>query len=150
MPYERTCPNLPFHGLLEEGKGLLERGQAKAALAAISEAQRTDRTLEIPAEVWGYLCWLGNRWGNNAPDIMPACEQAVALAPDNSHFRHDRGVARALTGNIDGAIADFQAFIAWTHNEEFAALDRGAPCWEESFHCGGVREAPLSIVYKEA
>ena len=29
-----------------------------------------------------------------------------------------RGLARALTGDIEGAIADFQVFVEWTSNEE--------------------------------
>jgi regulator of sirC expression with transglutaminase-like and TPR domain len=51
-------------------------------------------------------------------DVMHACEQAVALAPEDGGVRDSRGLARAQTGNVDGAIADFQAFIAWTNNEE--------------------------------
>ena len=29
-----------------------------------------------------------------------------------------RGLARALTGDIEGAIADFQVYVNWTSNEE--------------------------------
>src|SRR5437868_15137635 len=49
---------------------------------------------------------------------MEACETAVALEPENGKFRDSRGLARALTGNIAGAIEDFQAFVDWTDNEE--------------------------------
>jgi Flp pilus assembly protein TadD len=38
---------------------------------------------------------------------MSACEKAVALAPKNGEFRDSRGIARALTGNKQGAIEDF-------------------------------------------
>lgn len=42
---------------------------------------------------------------------MRACEQAVALAPENCDIRNSRGLARALTGDIEGAIENFQAFV---------------------------------------
>jgi hypothetical protein len=45
---------------------------------------------------------------------MLACENAVSLAPKNGEFRDSRGIARALTGNKQGAIEDFQAYIKWT------------------------------------
>jgi hypothetical protein len=44
---------------------------------------------------------------------MHACEEAVRIEPQNGSFRDSRGVARALTGNKEGAIEDFKAFIAW-------------------------------------
>lgn len=42
-----------------------------------------------------------------------ACEQAVALADpaDAPGFRDSRGLARALTGDVPGAITDFQEFV---------------------------------------
>ena len=43
--------------------------------------------------------------------VLFACEQAVQLAPDNAGYRDSRGLARALTGNTQGAIEDFQAFV---------------------------------------
>ena len=49
---------------------------------------------------------------------MFACEKAVALSPDEDYIIDSRGLARALTGDIEGAIADFQVFVEWTSNEE--------------------------------
>jgi regulator of sirC expression with transglutaminase-like and TPR domain len=40
---------------------------------------------------------------------MDACERAVALAPDDGQIRDSRGLARAMTGNIEGAIEDFSS-----------------------------------------
>lgn len=56
------------------------------------------------------LCWNGSLWGY-AADVMNACEQAVALDPENAGSWDSRGVARALVGNTKGAIEDFQDFI---------------------------------------
>jgi hypothetical protein len=43
-----------------------------------------------------------------------ACENAVKLASpkDKSGYQDSRGVAKALTGDTSGAIADFEVFIA--------------------------------------
>jgi regulator of sirC expression with transglutaminase-like and TPR domain len=49
---------------------------------------------------------------------MQACENAVTLAPKNGRFRDSRGIARALMGNKQGAIEDFQAFIKSTDSDD--------------------------------
>jgi hypothetical protein len=42
---------------------------------------------------------------------MFACERAVELQPDNRDIRETHGVARAITGDIKGAIEDFEYYI---------------------------------------
>ena len=59
-------------------------------------------------------------WGH-AAEVMAACEQAVALAPDHGDIRDSRGLARALTGDVAGAIDDFEAYVAWTGNDRSRA-----------------------------
>ena len=44
---------------------------------------------------------------------MAACDQAVALEPENGDWSRRRGIARALTGDFAGAIADLETFVAW-------------------------------------
>ena len=99
------------------GEMLTRQGDIEKAVAAYAEAQKLDPTMEIPAFVGNNLCWWGSLWGH-ATDVMEACETAVALEPENRKFRDSRGLARALTGNIAGAIEDFQAFVEWTDDEE--------------------------------
>ena len=99
------------------GEMLARQGDIEKAVAAYSEAQTLDPTIEIPASVGDNLCRWGSLWGNPA-EVMEACETAVALEPQNGKFRDSRGLARALTGNIAGAIEDFQAFVNWTDNQE--------------------------------
>ncbi len=57
----------------------------------------------------------------HAAEVMAACEQAVALAPDHAGIRESRGLARALTGDVAGAIDDFEAFVAWTGSDRSRA-----------------------------
>ena len=44
-----------------------------------------------------------------------------------------RGLARALTGDIEGAIADFQVYVNWTSNEERKAQRQE---WIKAFQAG--------------
>jgi hypothetical protein len=62
------------------------------------------------------VCWYGSLDGRPR-DVLPACERAVTLAPDDGSVRDSRGVARALTGDLVGAIDDFTAFVAWAHQD---------------------------------
>jgi hypothetical protein len=59
------------------------------------------------ASWWNELCWNGSLW-EHAADVMEACERAVMLAPDSGEIRDSRGVARAMTGDVAGAIEDFE------------------------------------------
>lgn len=56
------------------------------------------------------VCWEGAML-NQAAIVLPACEAAVEAAPNNASYRDSRGVARALTGDRAGAIADFQFYL---------------------------------------
>ena len=64
---------------------------------------------------------------------MFACEKAVALAPKHGEIRDSRGLARALTGNTQGAIEDFQAFVDWTNNDEQRLQRQG---WIDALRAG--------------
>ena len=117
-PYELTCSNLPIHpSIIAEGQQLAKQGKVKKALEVYTEAQTLDPRLKISAESWNSLCWYGSLWGH-AADVKHACEQAVTLAPEDGGIRDSRGLAQALTGNIDGAIADFRVFMAGTGDEQ--------------------------------
>ncbi len=89
----------------------------EAQKPAITEAQKLVPSLTINKDkVWNSLCWYSSIKGF-AKDVMLACEKAVELEPDNEGFRDSRGLARALTGNIEGAIEDFQVYIDKTNDQ---------------------------------
>ncbi len=108
------------HARLAEGRRLARAGNTSEAVAAYRIAQERFARLTITASDWNQLCWNGSLWGH-AAEVMAACEQAVALAPDNGSIRDSRGLARALAGDVAGAIDDFEAFVAWTGNERARA-----------------------------
>ncbi len=56
---------------------------------------------------------------------MPACQKAVTLEPENAGYRGSLGIAKALTGDKEGAIQDFQAFIELSDNPGVKSVIQG-------------------------
>jgi hypothetical protein len=56
----------------------------------------------------------------------------TGLSP-RQRFRASRGIARALTGNKQGAIEDFQAYIKWTDWDEGKKQRQG---WIDALKAG--------------
>ena len=115
--YDRTCIDLPAHesairALYDQGSELARGGDVDGALARFHQAAELDPTLEGSADDWDLLCRQGSLWGR-AADVLEACEQAVALAPDDGGIRESRALARALTKDYEGAAEDLQFFLDW-------------------------------------
>ncbi len=83
--------------------------QFQSALATLRQLA-TLAPEDQDAGLWNGLCWDGSLNGQ-ARLVLPACEEAVKLAPGDTNIQDSRGLARALTGNIPGAITDFEAYI---------------------------------------
>jgi hypothetical protein len=89
----------------------MDRGVQGNILAAIQDyelAQTIDTGLEIDPDVWDLLCWVGVLH-NQAIEILFASEKATHSDPDNPVYRDTRGLVRALTGDTQGAIEDFES-----------------------------------------
>jgi WD40 repeat protein len=91
------------------GSELVENGQVEQALAAYRSADELCPELDIPASAFNILCWYGSLLGY-AAQVQQAGDRAVQLLPDPD-IRDSRGVARALNGDYQGAIEDFEAFV---------------------------------------
>jgi hypothetical protein len=67
---------------------------------------------EMTSEQWNQLCWNGSVWGH-AAEVMFACERAVEMDEGSGRFgsADSRGLARALVGTLEGALADFRDFV---------------------------------------
>ena len=102
--------------LLNKGRKLVTEGKVEEAIASYQKAEKIDPT-QISAFNWNKLCRYGSLY-QKAADVMFACDKAVALSPKDGDIIESRGLARALTGDIEGAIADFQVYVNWTSNEE--------------------------------
>lgn len=99
-----------FNELLQEGEKRVLEGDIDLAIALYTEAQTLNNFLTIGANSWNKLCWYGSLWGY-ADRVLEACETAVTLAPENINIIDSRGLARALSGDTSGAIADFTTFV---------------------------------------
>ena len=97
---------------VQQGANLTQAGDILGAIENFQKALQLDPTLSTDSQPWNSLCWFGSLAGY-AQNVLFACEKAVELAAENGGYRDSRGLARALTGDIDGAIQDFQAFLDW-------------------------------------
>ncbi len=97
-------------GLLK-GWHLATQGRITEAVAAYAEAQALDSTLVLLPAAWQALCWNGSLRGQ-AAEVMAACEKAVErTSPSDRRYasaRFARGLARALSGDLEGAAADLE------------------------------------------
>lgn len=69
------------------------------------------------ADSFNSACWRGSLYGY-AAEVPKICELAVTLDPKNADYRDNRGLARALTGNLKGAIEDFQYYVDRADDEQ--------------------------------
>jgi hypothetical protein len=116
---------------LRDGWHLAAEGEIPEALEAYAKAEELDPTLSPSAAAWSTLCWNGSLWGH-AAEVMKACERGLERAPGDPGLLDGRGLARALTGDLAGARADFEAGQAAPgvadrarRQEWIAALARG-------------------------
>ncbi len=101
--------------LIPKAENYLKQGDLTKAVATYTEIENLQPSTQTLATAWNNLCWEGSLRGY-AKDVMFACEKAVSLLPDDANIRDSRGLARALTGDSKGAIADFQVYIQWIDN----------------------------------
>ena len=100
-------------------QGKLEKKKYAEWIGLASEAVQLDPTAVLNKD-WNEVCWDGVLDGQAAV-VMRACDRAVEHAANDDpiqDFRDSRGLARALTGNVQGAIEDFEFFIRHTDNAE--------------------------------
>ena len=120
--------------------------QTSLALTAFLYVDEHVSELMIPAGSWNNLCWFGSLWGL-AEDVIFACETAVKMDPEQGAYRDSRGLARALTGDLAGAIEDFNAYVLWQkeneNNLEVIDLRKG---WMDDLEAG---EQPFDAVLLE-
>ncbi|MBD2232902.1 eIF2A-related protein [Phormidium tenue] len=129
---ETRAKELAVQGYLANGDQLLNDGNVAEAVAAYRQADALNLKNSISADDWNSLCWDGSTY-NQAEAVMFACDKAVALSPNDGGIIDSRGLARALTGDTEGAIADFQAYIEWNNDEEEKEQRQG---WIEALEQG--------------
>jgi hypothetical protein len=83
--------------------------------SALSDARRAVELNPEHADYQAQICLYGGLLGTVEPegDILAACEQAVALSPDNESLTGRRGIARARAGDVAGAAEDVAVYLQW-------------------------------------
>jgi tetratricopeptide (TPR) repeat protein len=101
--------------VIDRGVAYARQNNLKSALVDFNRAVQLEPNSVAALSA---LCWNGSLIGK-AAQVLSACEKAVmvAKAKEKDSYRDSRGLARAMTGNGQGAIADFQAFIQWTTSD---------------------------------
>jgi len=133
---------------IEKGNELARLGKIKEALAAYQTGQKLDATVTITGSNGNALCWNGSTRGF-AKDVLSVCEIAVQAAPKDGNIQDSRGLARALTGDVSGAIKDFEAYLKWIETadrSDKAALKVERQRWIEELRAG---KSPSTIFTKE-
>lgn len=115
-PYSKTFSEWPAHAsvagaYLDKATAAIRAKHEDVARVAYQQAVRwaieSGNALEA-----NNTCWFGNL--NGFANIgLPAADKAVGLYPENGNYRDTRGVARAIGGDLPGALADFEAYVAW-------------------------------------
>ncbi len=133
---EIKARQIASQALIDEGERLAHKGDVGGALNSYKQAQEVYPEINITGPSWNSLCRFGSAWGH-AEKVMYACENAVALDPTNGLARNSRALARALTGDMPGAIQDFEFFIEWAKDEapyaHYVPLREG---WIEAMQAG--------------
>ncbi|HEY9825053.1 MAG TPA: tetratricopeptide repeat protein [Stenomitos sp.] len=98
--------------LIERGIVYARQGKSKSAIKDLNRAVQLEPNSVTALNA---LCWNGNLMGLTA-QVISACDKVVTVAKpqEKDFYRDSRGLARAMAGDHQGAIADFQAFIRWT------------------------------------
>ena len=66
---------------------------------------------------------------NEAVDEM---QQAVTLRPDSVEYRVNLGVALGVSGNVAGALAEFQKAVDLSNGKDWRALDMLATAYDKA------------------
>ncbi len=93
---------------LKEAQILLECGDVEAGRAIARQVVEEAADSGDGSE-HNTICWQGSLWGM-AREVLPSCDRAVGLRR-GSHTLDSRGVARAIDGDLEGAVADLRAAL---------------------------------------
>jgi WD domain, G-beta repeat len=121
QPYQRVCSNLPvdssvIYDEMQQAHTDVLAGNLQGAQALYRQAAQEAERLADDDVLNDNVCWYAST-DQFAQLVLPACDRAVSLNPSYGEYYDTRGVARSLTGNRQGAIADFTYFVHWATNE---------------------------------
>jgi hypothetical protein len=111
---------------------LARDGKIAEAISALDSAIEIG-SAHVTSTHLNSVCWFGSL-RSFAQRVLSFCDRAVQLEPGNTGIRDSRGVARALTGNVTGAIEDFRAYSADASNSAASRNQRRG--WADALQSG--------------
>ncbi len=138
---ELKAQKLAVNSLIEQALEHLSSEDFDKAITQFRQVSSLALAVDISEEDWPKLC-LQLTLNGFAADVLRACDLAVEVDPLPGRWRSRRGLARALAGDREGAIADFQAYIDWantTHAVSKEALEnsiQSRQAWLDSLRAG--------------
>jgi hypothetical protein len=123
LPADSLQLRLEALTVAQAARSLAAQGKIVEALQEVERADRMVSSDGTPASVLAEVCQRGVVLGY-ASDVLGACDRAVSMeAGQTPRWRSDRGIARAITGDTDGAIKDFEFFIEQVEERYRQAAD---------------------------
>jgi WD40 repeat protein len=121
LTYRPTCPELPVNvnavwQVMARARTLIDAGERQAA--GVIYRQAVEAALASnSAPLGNAVCWSGSLDGF-AQVVLPACEAAVGRSPGDGWYLDSRGLARAMSGDREGALEDFEAYVVWSNGKD--------------------------------
>jgi WD40 repeat protein len=116
---EQDAKMMVINSMLSKSMACATSGNVASAIKGFEEFEIRNPTVEIPPVFWNNLCWFGSLAGHPREVLFAGDKAVVSSYYTNSVnlYRDTRGLARALCGNLQGAVEDFQAFVQWAHTD---------------------------------
>lgn len=135
LPGDSLHLRLEALAVAQDARKLAGQGAIVEALEGVERADLMVPSYGTPASVLAEVCQRGVVLGY-APEVLSACERAVSMeAGQTPGWRNSRGIARAVTGDIDGAIEDFEFFVQWIQEGNPSAAETRRQ-WIEALRAG--------------
>jgi tetratricopeptide (TPR) repeat protein len=120
---ETQARELAARELASKFVALVKDGHLESANEAMAGATLFDPSLEMTAFHWDLMCRYGSLWGR-VEEVLGHCDQAISMEA-KADYHDSRGIARALSGDYEGAIEDFLVF-AKAYNSRVGRADEVA------------------------
>ncbi len=120
---------------LSKGISLVKEGKVEEAIQSYNQALSIDSNLEISDWCWNILGRYGSLYGH-AADVIYACENAVTLEPNYKDFQDSLGLAKALSGDLAGALITFETSVACLQIDDSEDVKQRRLRWIEALKAG--------------
>jgi tetratricopeptide (TPR) repeat protein len=140
LTFEQVSPSKAAQKLVQQGAEYASQDLIDQALTALYLAENLDPLLD-PTQAsdlvvaYNMVCWMGSL-GGRAEAVLPFCQRAVDLEPGHGGIRDSRGLARALTGDLEGAVEDFEFYVEWVQDRRPIDMIEKRRTWIEALEVG--------------